>query len=125
MSEIIPFPKSLIGKFIGKAKWELTAPFEYHSLKGDIIKVPVGFVTDGASIPKFAYSLIGSHWSGEYARACVPHDWCYFKQLYSRKKCDKLFLEAMLILKVPFWKRWIMYYAVRLVGWIRWNKYKQ
>lgn len=121
------FPLPLIGKFIGAGRWELKAPFEYRDPPGYVlvIRVPVGFVSDGASIPRFAWSLIGSPWSGKYARAAVIHDYGYFKQTYSRKKVDDLFLKGMEILGVPIWNRRIMYWCVRVFAWIPWNRYKK
>jgi len=99
-------------------KWKLTEPFEYvvGSLENpeDIIKIPAGFITDFASTPRFLWSIFPPF--GKYGKAAVLHDYLYGTQKYSRKKCDKTFLEAMGVLKVPKWKRYMMYYAVRLFG---------
>ena len=101
--------------------------FEYHV--GDensleIIKVPKGFITDGASIPKFAWSILGGP-MGEYSAAAVVHDYCYKYKLYTRKRCDYIFYEAMQVLEVPFWKRWLMYHAVRTFAWLGWNAHRR
>ena len=118
------FPKELKGKFVGAGQWELTAPFEYHSDIGSIIEIPIGFVTDGASIPKIFRPVIGSPWGGLYVKATLPHDWLYYKKTFTRRKTDAIFLEAMKVLGVPFWKRRIMWLAVRLGAWISWDKRK-
>jgi len=114
------FPKPLQGKFIGKGQWELTSPFEYRTGGNLTIKIPEGFITDGASIPKFAYSIIGSPWTGKYAKISVVHDFLYKKHLYPRKVSDKIFLNGMKILGVSWWRRRIMYTAVRLGGRFCW-----
>ncbi|TSA28619.1 DUF1353 domain-containing protein [bacterium] len=98
--------------------------FEYHVGSEDsneIIGVPKGFITDGASIPSFAWSIIGGP-LGKYAPAAIVHDFCYKYKLYVRLKCDRIFLEAMKVLGVGWWKRGTMYNFVRWFAWINWKK---
>lgn len=95
------------------------ADFEYVK-----IKVPKGFITDGASIPKVCWTIIG-HPFGQALEAAVIHDYLYFRGLIPRKRCDKLFLKAMKELKVFGLQRWTMYRAVRYFGWIGWNNYRK
>lgn len=106
--------------------WEVMEDFEYHVGSEDsneVIKVPKGFITDGASIPKIFWSFIGGQW-GKYGYAAVLHDFLYHTKIYTRKKSDQIFLEAMGVLGVPKWKRLLMYFAVRLAGWHPW-KYRK
>ena len=116
------FPLPLKGVYVGGGRWKLTAPFEYHSEKYGIIKVPSFLISDGASIPKPFYSLIGGRWTGKYVEASIIHDFLYFKQIYSRRKSDLIFLEAMKVLKVSRWKRKVMYYAVRGGAYFIWKR---
>lgn len=105
---------------------EVVEDFEYHVGSEDsneVIKVPKGFVTDGASIPKIFWSIIGGPW-GKYGYAAVVHDYLYHIKIYTRKKSDKIFLEAMGVLGVSKWKRITMYWAVRLFAWHPW-KYRK
>lgn len=118
----IHFPLPLKGKFVGKGQWELTAPFEYHSDIGGLIEIPIGFVSDGASIPKFLHSVIGSPWGGRYPEAAVVHDFCYFSKILTRQSADQVFLEAMKNLNVPKIRRTLMFLAVRIFGIIPWNR---
>ena len=106
--------------------WELVEPFEYYidDPYGEKIIVPEGFRTDFASIPRFAWSIIGTPW-GKYGKAAVIHDWCYYKTLYTRKKCDKIFLEGMKTLGVGWLKRRTMWLAVRIGAGKIWRKYSQ
>ena len=106
--------------------YKTTIDFEYHvgsEDSGEVITIEEGFITDGASIPKFAWSVIGGP-MGKYAAAAVVHDYLYKVQSYTRKKADLIFYEAMQVLKVPFWKRWLMHKAVRVAGWRPWNRYR-
>lgn len=123
--KLLYFPKELRGTYIGEGIWMLTRTFEYHPDKGKTIEVPIGFKSDGASIPKFAYSIIGGQWTGKYTEAAIIHDFLYFSQEVKRKESDKIFIIAMKILGVSWWRRVTMYRAVRTFGWFPWNKRKK
>jgi len=105
--------------------WELVEPFEYYldEPDGEKITVPTGFCTDFASIPRFAWSIIGGPW-GKYGKAAVIHDWGYHKTLYTRKIMDRIFLEAMEVLGVGRIKRRTMWLAVRWFAGKVWKKYE-
>ncbi len=109
-------------------RWKLLEPFEYYTNtegvhKGEVITVPKGFCTDFASIPKLFWSLVGGP-TGRYSKSAVIHDYLYYKQIFPRKKADLIFLEGMKVLGVPWWKRRLMYRAVRLFAWIPWKHHK-
>lgn len=94
----------------------LLYPFQYsHPASGSVIKVPEGFVTDFASIPKlvrFAISPFGRH-----SKAATLHDWLYAVGEPGRRKfADKIFRDAMAELGVDDLMREIMYRAVRRFG---------
>lgn len=107
----------------------VTKPFTYHigDLPSDeIVKIPQGYITDGASIPVFLKRFIPS-W-GKYGAAAIVHDLlCETltiiskgqEKLIDRKRADRIFLEAMKVLKVPFLQRWSFYIAVR--AWVIYN----
>ena len=99
--------------------------FTYYvgsTLSGEAIYVPEDFLTDGASIPKIFWSIIGGV-LGRYGAAAVLHDFLYVEGIYTRRRSDKIFLEAMKVLKVSWWKRRAMYYAVRGFAWGPWKRY--
>lgn len=118
-------------RFKGKYKIEGYTAYTFKTLasltyiteKGISHTVPVGFLTDGASIPKIFWSFIGSPFTGLYRRAALTHDYLYYSQTTTRLYADMIFLEGMKYLKVPWWKRKIMYLAVRSWGWLPWNRY--
>jgi len=95
----------------------------------DVILVPYGFITDFASVPSFMWWLIPP-W-GKYGKAAVVHDYVYqhhaIKQggvvilTFDRKMADKVFLEAMDVLGVRIWRKYPMYWAVRLFGGMAWR----
>ncbi len=99
--------------------------FEYHvghESSLDIIYVSEDFITDGASIYQIFWTLIGGP-LGPYAPAAVVHDWIYKYQTRTRQEADRIFLEAMGVLGVAWWRRRTMWLAVRVAGWRQWNRY--
>ncbi len=82
-----------------------------------LVIVPAGFVTDLASIP-----LIGHHRT--WSKAAVVHDYLYATNGITRGDADATLGEAMKVLKVPAWRRWIVISQLRLWGWKAWNEHR-
>jgi hypothetical protein len=84
----------------------------------DGIVVPKHFVSDWASVPGLLDGIVPAF--GPYAPAAVLHDWLYATAglfgYFTRAECDRIFLDLMAELGVPWWKRSLMYRAVRLGG---------
>lgn len=119
------FTKPLIVKHLDGRKWELVESFVYfvgHEDSSDRIHVPEGFITDFASIPRIFWTIIGPP-TGEYGKAAIIHDYLYSIQTNKRSYADRIFLEAMKVLKVNWLKRRLMWFAVRSFGWRPWNKH--
>ena len=112
------FPFPLRVEFVDGHTWLLTGDFEYHRDNGEVIKVPVGFQFDFASIPQPFWSWVGSP-AGEYGPAALVHDFCCVTATWPISKTDYIFYEAMKVLRVPLWKRTIMYWAVRMFHFFR------
>ena len=118
------FTKPLVVKSLGKGYYELLEEFEYYTdIRGirEIITVPVGFITDFASIPKQLRWLFKPN-DKQYAKSSVIHDFMY-RKVYDRQFADEVFCEGSKVLGTPKWKRVMMYTALRLFGWIVWDKY--
>ena len=129
-------------EFIDGKFWKLLAPFIYYvgGVGGDeLVLVLEGFKTDFASVPRFAWPIIG-HPTGDHGKAAVVHDWLYQypddglrlphtirrpRITRTRRRCDQIFLEAMQVLDIGWLKRTVMYSAVRLGGWVGWNNYRK
>ena len=122
------FTKEIIIALLpGGRKVRVVESFSYYRGKkgGTTIDVPVGFVSDGATIPRFAWPIIGSPLTGKYRAAAILHDFLYYSARYSRKRCDEIFLEAMTVLKVNKVKRTIIFWAVRFGAKWSWNKHRK
>lgn len=98
-------------------RWMLLTPFVYHVgsyPSDDVILVPTGFVTDLASIPRIFWTILPPN--GEYSKAAIVHDYLYDNAINTKEYADNVFLEAMTVLGVCFWRRYLIYWAVRLFG---------
>ncbi len=82
------------------------------------VAVPQGYVTDFASIPGFAQWMISPF--GKHSEAAVVHDWLYTlgdkKDRKGRRLADLTFKRALKIVGVGWFRRNIMYLAVRIGG---------
>ena len=102
----------------GRARWRLCTELAYFSKIHGMIIVPVGYVTDFASVPRLplAYWL-----TGDTAHAsAVVHDYLCSVEFRQRRitwgAAADVFDEAMKHEKVPAWRRKMMAWAVRLFG---------
>ena len=98
-------------------RWQVLAPFEYHVgsyPSNTVISVPVGTVTDLATVPRLLLALFPPH--GRYAKAAIVHDFLYAQAIGSKAYADRTFLEAMEVLGVSRFTRMVMYWTVRLFG---------
>ena len=117
------FTTPFVGELIGPNLWKVKEPFEYHVGQypsDEIIKVPVGFVTNFASVPRIFWVIISP--VDDHGKAAVTHDYCYSMHYHSRKRSDEIFKEALEVLGVKKWKVFCMYWAVRLFGSPNWVK---
>lgn len=99
----------------GLQLWQLTEDFYFISAYYRMtIKVPKGFVTDLASIPKIP--LVYEYLGGIIQREAVIHDYLYSTGEVTREMADMVLLEAMEVTGVPLSKRSLIYNGVRLGG---------
>jgi hypothetical protein len=91
-----------------------------HEDSGDCVQVPQWMATDFASVPRPIWWFVGP-W-GRHGHAAVVHDAGYFLQDRSRAEYDRIFLEAMGVLRVGRLPRRLMYLAVRWFGGRAWAR---
>lgn len=110
--------------------WLLHQEFTYYigSLDSNrYVRVPAGFLSDGASVPKPLRSLVGR--MGRHSQAAVLHDYLIEAHAISvidpvtgvvskveidRKEADEIFFESLRVLDVPAWDRFLIQAAVNL-----------
>lgn len=125
-------------EYIDGESWKVTREFDYlvdyEDKEGDVIRVPEGFITDFASVPRFLWVMFPP--TGKYGKAAVVHDYLYVvggkvpcrwcgdnkvipcpkPAIYTKKDADQIFLDAMKALGVNLVQRRMMYTAVRWFG---------
>ena len=105
------------------------------------LKIPAGFVADGASVPRIAWTLSGLRPDGLLRAAALLHDahyrykgrlpegwhtyieydeWQPVMTEWRRKEADQLFLQVMKQAGMKAWRAKMAYYAVRSFGWMAW-----
>lgn len=100
-----------------RKSWVLLDSFQYLDDDEGLITVKTGFKTDFASVPRLplTFALVGAY--GHAAAAL--HDWLYATRQISRKRADRVFLNALRSSGIARWRAWIMWAGVRLGG--RWR----
>lgn len=100
--------------------WVLVADF-HAKVDGMAFTVPAGFVTDGASIPRFLWRLCGHPLETRRFPIAVLHDWLYEADLgLTRQQVDDIYRDGLLSLGYGKWTAATEYYAIRLFGGSRW-----
>ena len=95
-------------------RFKVMETFRYYIGSEDsdeYVEIPKGYISDGISTPQIFYSLIGGRW-GKAGYAAIVHDFILQHKLYSRRKADRIFLEACKVLGVSWWKRRLMYFGL-------------
>jgi Protein of unknown function (DUF1353) len=106
----------VVAQWVGPRNMRLTEPFEFIARDRRRWPVPSGTIVNGASIPRFLWSLIGSPFSGNYRSASVIHD--HHCELRTRTSTDvhNMFWEAMRASGVAPRRAWLMHQAVAKFG---------
>jgi len=119
------FTKPLIIEFDFESNprkpYRVARPFEFYThliVPGydKVIRVPVGYRTDFASIPRLFWRILPP--AGRYGKAAVIHDWLCDESPHSCSHivAADVFNEAMTVLGVGKCKRAVMTKAVKWFG---------
>jgi hypothetical protein len=92
----------------------LLEPLVYVARSGEVVTVPAGTPTDGASTPGPIWNTVPPF--GKYWLAAIMHDYLYRFTTRPKDECDILFLEAMLYCGVDVVEAHAIYEGVHLFG---------
>jgi hypothetical protein len=84
------------------------------------VTVPVGFVTDLASVPRLFWSIFRP--DGLYTYPAIVHDYLYWTQNISKDAADNIFQFSMQDIGVDRVTTTALYQAVHLAGQSAWNE---
>ena len=98
-----------------KVTWTEDGPLSGNKLLAEFT-VPRDFEHDGPSIPRRLQGIVSKF--GNQFQPSIFHDFLYENGVpgMTRKQADQLFLEGMKQLGVPWYRRRVMYLAVRAAG---------
>jgi hypothetical protein len=127
--------------------YRVVQPWHYHwELPGrppQRLTVPRDFEVDGASVPRFLWTLTGITPDGLHRAAALAHDslyryaghlpagahqihltdgWADSGHLWTREEADRLFARILRECGVGRTRRRLMYLGVRLGGWRSWRR---
>lgn len=86
--------------------------------------VPIGYESDGASVPRFFWRYVFPPGDVHAMRAAFLHDYVYREhpEGWTKKKADKMFLEVMLEDGCKKSSAKKAYYGVKFFGGAAWRK---
>lgn len=111
----MPFlTQGLMVREVNPREWAIQHELRYEGNE-DIFAVPRGFITDFATVPRFATWLVPVY--GLYTKVAILHDW-FIKYaigagLLSSKDADGIFRRVLQEEGVPPLMAWIMWTGVR------------
>ncbi len=94
----------------------LESELRYTDPEGVVWIAPAGSVVDGASIPRYLWSIMGGPFEGKYRDASVLHDVAYGHRNRPWQDCDRMFYNAMRCGGVSAVEAKTMYYALYKFG---------
>lgn len=112
----------------GTEQWVVDNPFIWQIDKlgqsPAYIRVPSGYQTDLASVPRFFWRVFHP---AQHPEASVPHDAIYSGatltlRIFTRREADDLFLDILTEMGASWFKRRSAWLAVRMFGGARWRK---
>lgn len=98
----------------------LQAPYAFRDRACHLWRVPKGAAVDGASIPRWLWSVVGGPWDGAYRNASVIHDWHCVERTRPWRAVHRVFFDGMIASGVGSKKAKMMYLAVYYGG-PRWD----
>jgi len=94
----------------------LLTELRYTDPQGFVWVAPIGSVVDGASIPRYLWSIMGGPFEGRYRNASVLHDVAYGDHKRPWQDCDRMFYYAMRCSGVSAIEAKTMFYALYRFG---------
>jgi len=100
--------------------WVNNTDFEVN-IRGHKILIPGFFCIDGASIPRYLWSIIYHPFDARVILAALVHDWLYWSHQVSKEEADLIFLDLLIANGVNPYTAYLMYKAVAVFGDNSWS----
>lgn len=116
-------PDQPVGRFDYKTRlWLLLEPWSVELSQGKRLLVNPGFLSDGASVPRVLWPVVGPKMAWNFP-AALAHDAMYASELVGRAQADREFRRLLTLCGVGWTQTQLYYHAVRVAGWIPWRRH--
>lgn len=99
----------------GNSKIKLIEPILFW-IGYNLFEVPVDFISDGCSVPKFLWDLICPCIDQRTLKPAIVHDYLYSTHIATRLQADNLFFIDLLENHFPLHKAALAWLGLRLFG---------
>ena len=99
--------------FMGARNPKLNIDFHYKTLSGDLWTAKAGHVSDGATIPRVLWAIVGPPWTGPHRKPAIIHDYYCDIRTRTPEEVHAVFYEGLLRSGVSKEKSFVMYQAVK------------
>lgn len=92
---------------------------------GEPVRVPAGFKSDGASVPRLFWRCVFPPGDSRALRAAFVHDYLYRVPVpgWNRISADRIFLALLIADGMPIGSAVTAYIGIRIFGHKNWRKY--
>jgi hypothetical protein len=120
----LPMPEQPVGKFDGKTgKWTLTEAWAVRVNTNSLrVMILHGFKSDGASIPRWLWPVVGPRLAAKTFPAALLHDALYESKLFARWFADAEFYRLLVGFGAGRLKARLYWLAVRVFGGVFWKR---
>lgn len=107
----------------GHNRWEVIRELHYRTADGRLIVVPVGYLSDMASVPRLARQLVDPQ-TPAVRRPSVVHDFVYtdLTHRFTNAEADQILYESLIEEGMGKFMARLIWCAVRLSGRGNWGK---
>ena len=107
--------------------YQQIGPFRVQIGDSEIVESPIGFWSDGGSVPHQLWSVLTIHpMTPRFARGFWLHDLLYATNYKGdRRLCDRILRDAAIVDGAGDCEAGIVYAGVRVGGWGPWEEYRR
>lgn len=115
-------PSQPVGRFDAESgQWIAAQDWCCDLSDGSVLVIRSGFRSDGASIPRPLWPLVGPRFAASTFPAALAHDAMYAGELVPRDMADREFMLLLRATGVCRFKARAYWLAVRGFGWLVWR----
>lgn len=95
-----------------------TTPLDAWGIHG--LTIPSDYVSDGMSVPRVLWGIIGARIGSKTLGPSVAHDYLYQTHYLPKTKADAWYRRALIGNGYSKILAWLVWLGVSLGGWLRW-----